>query len=445
MIRILALQVNSTLANIYTNLGLAEQEKTSYEALIKVADDVGSLPAKLSGVAGMGNLLARTDPSEAVRYLEQNLPERPPNSEATEAWLSGQYAFIGALNRLRAFDRVSELAEVLRQVVQERQLDNPRLLAQYHQINAGLLSRQGDTDAALASWRSAVHFSRIAQTPGAVAIALANYGIAVGRAGDLDASQLAFEEAIEIYDAAGHEDDTLASILRSYAGLLFRMDRYADAQKASGRALSMLDDVHHYERFLTGLNLLYYAFISGDIEGGLQTIRDVIQPTVIQFPAESTVPERVRGIFAKLLLFSRQPTLARRTLGDGIEACAGYESFLPVLDQYEAPRELEQRASLWQKLERVGQTAGQDRDVLIGDLTQIALQPQLTYFDVFDRWRLLHGLQGELTPEAQNKLTELELMRTDAEQMLGHEGRDIAADLVAALSPDAVNDEGCGM
>ena len=373
--------VHKTLSNIYTELGLTEQEAQAFRAMLEAARSVNNDERALLAIAGLGNLLARTDPAAAVKLLSKELAEAPRSSATATPWLFGQYALVGAQRRLQNFEAVKSGAARMQATVDQFSIESPRLRGQLHQTLAGVARREGKAEQELMHWREALRFARATERLSTIAVAASNYGIALMRHGDPVGSEAAFAEAIALYEDAGHQDASLASILRNYAGLLFRTNRPEQAVATSEQALELLkSDTQAYSRFVTGLNLLYYTFALGETAKTVVLAHSVMRDSLQRLGDNASVRDRSRGILAKLFTFADLPGIASRALG--FDRCLNQVQLYQALDAYERPQELENRTQLW-------------ADAAAGTSWAKERFSSLTFFDVQDQLRLATVLANE--------------------------------------------------
>ncbi len=399
---VLTWEVNQNLAGIYESLGLAEQEAEAYEKLIDVAetlDDDQQFP-RIVGVAGYGGTLARTNPAEAVAWFESNLKPVPEFDAEVVPWISAQYSHIGALTRLRSFEQADALALQMNEVVQRFSVSNPRTLGRLSQMLAGVARRAGDTGEEDKHWQNAVAHMRESGNRSALAVTLSNRAIFLGRNGRYKESDVAFKEAIAQFEDADHQDPSLAGILRSYAGLQFRMGQKSEAIATTRRALDLLQAPEEsYARFVARLNLVRYTIVTGDIEQALEVSIEAINAAREDFESDPGVPRRMLSLFAKLLIFGDRNDLAAKALGFE-PGCSDNEKLFSVLDPYEAPSEKEARESIWATLKEL-EARKQN-----GALGQTDLENAVTFyqgeapafFDVLDHWRAIQTLTGVSGP-----------------------------------------------
>ena len=239
---LLAWEVNRTLGQIYQELGLVEEEMEAFRSMLVAAQrlsrDSGDR-RHLVAIAGIGNVLARTNPVEAVRHFDVHLPALPGSRQALEPWLTAQYAYVGALSRVQEDGRADAATFAMEKVMEQHEVDDPRTRGRLSQLLAGVARRANDAKAEERHRRETVEYMRAANNPSALAVTLSNHAIYVGRQGRFQESEDAFQEALSIFEEAGLQDPTYASVLRSYGGLLFRTGRAAEAIAATRRSLAI--------------------------------------------------------------------------------------------------------------------------------------------------------------------------------------------------------------
>ena len=395
---LLAWEVNLTLAQIYENLGLADEEGAAYRAMLEAAQRLGGAGHDyrvLTAVAGIGNVLARTNPSEAVRYFDANMPARPASVRAVEVWLDGQYYYVGALTRVGEFGRADAGVHAMAEVVQTYGVKSPRRLGRLSQLLAGVAKRSGDIPAETQHWKDAVHHMRVRQDPIALAITLNNFAIHLGRHGQYAASEDAFREAMAIFDEADFEGGTFASILRAYAGLLFRTGRAKEAVTTLQRALSVATASRQpYARFIAELKLASYTFATGDVQTTLKVMASALPAAREAFPNQPATPKRMLRLFAKALVFARAFSLARTALGYSDDGCRSEEQLLSALERLEHAADKQRRTLIWSALRDL-ETKAQSHGLRQDDMDAFVVlyhREKPIFFDALDEWRVLHRL-----------------------------------------------------
>ncbi|MEM7276566.1 MAG: serine/threonine-protein kinase [Pseudomonadota bacterium] len=300
-------EVNRTLVEIFTNLDLIDLEKealqTAWEAAKKLKGD--NERERLFAIAGLGNILARTDPAEGVAFFDEHLPRSPASSRGASDWLSAKYAQVSALIRLREDEKADLGAKEMASVAREFGVDTPRTLGRIEQLLAGTARRAGDIDAADAHWSAAVGHMRRAEAPLSLAVTLSNQALHYGMTQRYPESETAFQESVEIFQRYEPDNTSHANVLRLYAGLLFRTGRPDDAQAALDSALQILDSSKHgYAVFVAQLNRANFAFASGDTSKAIDAVEQGLQVALPAFGAESDVTRRMSPTLARLLIFA---------------------------------------------------------------------------------------------------------------------------------------------
>ena len=398
---LLAWEVNKTLAEIFESLGLVEHEADAYRAVLRAADQVSSQRdyRRLVGIAGLGGTLTRTNPSDAIAYFEAHLPEAPGHQRQVSAWLNAQYSYVGALARMRAFDRADRGTEQMAQVIARFKIETPRIRGRLSQLLAGVARRGGDRAAEDQHWRDAVAYMRHADNPSALAVTLNNQAIHLGRTGRFEESDAAFRDAIDVFESAAHEDPSFAGVLRSYAGLQFRMGRKQAAIATTERALALLDPANEaYARFVAELNLANYTFATGDTGATAAIVGRALTAARSAFDQNSGVPDRMRGLLAKLLLFGGRRDLAARVLNVDHTNCATNEPLYAALDGLEDPAERPQRDQLWRLVDQLGKTPTGTSRTDVGAVLAVYPSELPAFFDVLDHWRVLEALNQAAGP-----------------------------------------------
>jgi tetratricopeptide (TPR) repeat protein len=343
-------------------------------------------------VAGYGSTLARSDPSLAVAWFSEHLPATPGDQEQVIPWLSAQYAYVGALNRLRDYEALDIEALHMRDVVDAFEVTNPRTLGRLSQQLANVARRHGDSVAEARHWREAVDYMRQADSAAALAVALNNQAIFLGRNGRYPESEAAFREAIAVYENAGHEDASLAGVLRGYGGLQFRMRQPAAAIDTTRRALALLETPSEaYARFITSLNLVRYQFVAGDLEPMLPTMISSLEAALSELGTDSPVPLRMRTLFAKALVFAGDFDNAARTLGFDT-TCNSALPYLHALDALEHSSEQEDRETIWTAVDGLKPAGGATGPSNPQQVLQVMAEHAPFFFDVLDQWRVLDAV-----------------------------------------------------
>ena len=302
----LAWEVNRTLADIFSSLGLTQQEIEAYEAALTAARqlDGSSEYETLLAVAGVGNAMVRTDPGKAIEFFDQHVPDTP-SKDLADPWLSAKYAQTSALIRLRMFDRADPMIRQMQEVVERFDVAAPRTRARLSQLLAGSARRAGDLDAADRHWHEAVEYMSRANKPDAYAIILSNWAIHLGRSGRHEESEAAFQQSLKVFTDHAPNDPSHGSVLRAYAGLLFRMARQAEAIDTLHDALTILHGSEQaYTRYVALVNLATYTFAVGRTGETIDSIEQGLSLALDEFGPESAVTGRIIEIFARVLFFS---------------------------------------------------------------------------------------------------------------------------------------------
>ncbi len=400
---LLAWEVNLALGQIYESVGLVEQEMSAYRAMLEAASALGDANGRyfLTGVAGLGSALARTNPVKAVQYFDENMPTRPRSEDDLEAWLGAQYSYVGALNRVREYGRADAGTFVMADVMDEYGVSNARTRGRLSQLLAGAARRADDLDAENRHWQDAVEHMRAANNPSALAVILSNWAIHLGRQKRYDESESAFLESMAIFERAGLEDPTFAAVIRSYAGLLFRTGRIDEAIAATERSLTLLaPSSQFYARFVGELNLVRYTFVKGDVGKSLDTLTRSLPAAQKAFADDPAVPQRMLRSFAKVLVFGRAHSSAATALGHEIRACGSEKQLLAVLETLEHPVDRDARNAIWVALnallqkQRASTLSQADIDGFVGFYENTAP----AFFDALDQWRVLDQLASLAAP-----------------------------------------------
>lgn len=449
---LLAWEVHSTLGGIYQEIGLVEHEAAAWQAVLDAARLLGDQGGKhlLTGIAGFGGTLARTNPADAVAYFAANMPDQPSSDETVQPWLNAQYSYIGALRRMRDFASADTQALRMADVVSDYNVTTPRILGRLNQQLAGVARRAGNMEEELQHWREAVEHMRLAQSPAALAVTLSNSAITFGRAGRYQESKAAFLDAIEIYKSAEHEDDSLAGILRGYAGLLFRMGDQAQAVATTRRALEILDpEKQAYARFIAQLNLVHYTFVIGEARVTLEVMLEALTSTRPLFEDDASIPRRMLHVFAKLLVFADEDELATTALG--ASDCDSRDDLFVVLDALEDPTEQDIRNELWATLSDL--VSAHERGELVPAQLEQALRMYANqtpaFFDVLDRLRVqqmlnLVAASHKLPPEVVAEFDELQNLRRSAQAHLDAVGWPLVVDWVTYFANTTETPVECG-
>lgn len=399
---LLAWEVNLTVAQIYEELGIVEEEQAAFQRVYEAAK---SLPGgsgsrrTLVAIAGLGNILARTNPAEAVTYFEANLPSGPPSSEGLRPWLDAQYAFAGALARVGEEHRAAAETLAMARAMDRFGVEEPVRRGRLSQLLAGVAKRQGDGEAEDRHWRDMLKYMRAADDPSALAITLNNWAIHLGRLKRYEASEEAFREALAIFHKAKVRDATYGTLLRGYAGLLFRTGRVDEARAMTREVLSLLPpDTQAYARFVAQVNLAQYAFVAGDLEETLEVIKTALPAALREFPSEPAVPRRMARLFAKALVLADAAELAALAIGDTEAKCEDEARLLAALEGLEHPQDKAARAAIWKGLTALEDGPERRTSAQAADFIENYQKEVPTFFDALDHWRVLHRLASRLGP-----------------------------------------------
>ena len=449
---LLAWEVNRTLGKIYERLGLIEQEVEAYEAVIEAARALGddeNGARVLAGVAGVGNVLARTNPVEAVRYFDANLPAQPASARAVALWLSAQYSYVGALARVQEFGRADAGTFAMAKAMDTFGITDPHKRGRLSQLLAGAARRAKDTEAEDRHWRDAVEYMRATNVPSTLAITLSNRAIFLGRAGRYAESEAAFKEALGIFEAAGFKDPTYGSVLRGYAGTLFRTGRIDEAIATTRKALSLLPaDSQPYARFVAALHLTGFTFVKGDMMATVDLLAENLASARTAFADRPAVPQRFLRLFAKTLVFGRAFESASAALGYDDGVCTTEAELLTALETLEHPREASARTSIWQGLAKLEDKA-QANEITADDLAaflQLYDRTAPPFFDVLDHWRVLDrlaALPAPLPPAAKRRYEALLAQREQTQGLVRQAHAATLADLSAYLHSTSTPPEVC--
>ena len=394
---LLAWEVNLTLAKIYESLGAADEELGAYERALKAARSLGgeSRHRILKAVAGIGSVLARTNPVEAVRYFDAELPAQPPSARAAGPWLDAQYAYVGALARVGEYGRADAGTLAMAEAMDAFDVQRPRKRGRLSQLLAGAAKRAGDTEQENRHWQDTVRYMRAADSPAALAVTLNNWAIYLGRQKRYAESEAAFREALSIFEDAALEDPTFATVLRGYAGLLFRTGRVDEAIAATKRALSLLPESSQaYGRFVAERNLAQYSLVAGDVDTTIDVLTRAIAAARRAFADDPAVPQRMARLFAKTMFFAQRYDLAAMSLGFASGECRAIDRLVKALEAREHPNDRPRRAPIWAGLASLEQK-GRSGSVDFADLDPfLALYDREVpaFFDALDHWRVLDRL-----------------------------------------------------
>ena len=448
---LLAWEVHYTLAGIYESLGLIDHEAAAYQSMLDAALALGESRGRryLLAVAGVGNVLARTNPVEAVAYFAENLPPQPRSDGELDAWLSAQYSYVGALNRLREFDRSDVGLATLADVMNRFDVTDARKRGRLSQLQAAAARRAGDAQAEDEHWESAVTFMRQADAPSALAVTLSNRGINLARQGRYADSEAAFVEAMSIFEDAGLEDPTFATVMRTYAGLLFRTRRTDEAIATVERSLTLLGSTsQHYARFVGELDLAQYAFAKGDIDKALKTMMRSLPAAREAFADEPAVPRRMLKPFVKLLIFGRQRAAAAIALGQAPETCPTEGSLVSATESLEYAGDLDARGAIWSALDSL-ETKSRSSQLAAADVAnfhRFYADTVPAFFDSLDQLRVLDrlaGLPGALDGEHAKRREMLAQQRRFAEKLLSESFPAESSELAEFFAATGTGDISC--
>jgi len=300
----LSWQVNNTLGEIFSSLGLVAEERVAYEAALEAARELpGNNERELvTAVAGLGNMLVRENPAEAVEFFATELPPEIRSEEVARAWRSAKYAEVNALTRLREFERADAAIGQMAAASERYAIEDARGRGRLSQLLAGRATRAGDLDAADRHWQDAVAHMRDADNPFALAVTLSNQGIFLGQNGRYEESDTAFQQSLAVFVQHAPDDPTHASVLRTYSGLLIRMGHADAAVQRLHEALGILEDgEEHYTRYVVLLSLASYALTADRTEDSVVAAVEGMQLTIAQFGADSSLTGRMLPLFARLL------------------------------------------------------------------------------------------------------------------------------------------------
>ncbi len=396
-------EVNRTLVGIFTNLDLIDLEKealqTAWEAANKLKGD--NERERLFAIAGLGNILARTDPAEGVAFFDEHLPRSPSSSRGASDWLSAKYAEVSALIRLREDEKADLGANEMARVATKFGVDTPRTLGRIEQLLAGTARRAGDIAAADAHWSGAVAHMRRADAPLSLAITLSNQALHYGMTQRYSESEAAFQESIEIFQRHEPDNTSHANVLRLYAGLLFRTGRSDDAQVALDGALQILDpEKQGYAVFVAQLNRANFAFASGDTSKAIDAVEQGLQVALAAFGAESDVTRRMLPTLARLLILAgRDGEAANLILAADKSNCEKktgiYDAVESVLVKDTRVPGAPTRELFRQTIERLNQHSKGDflDQSELDDALEIYRSSSDVFINVLDRYQFIIALQ----------------------------------------------------
>lgn len=448
---LLAWEVNHELGKIFESLGLIEQEAAAHRAVLAAAAELGdeSEVPYLWGVAGLGNVLARTNPAEAVKFFDERLPARPTDAAAVEPWMSAQYSYVGALNRVREFGRADAGTFVMAEIVQQYDVDDPRRRARLSQLLAGVARRAGDAATEDRHWSDAVRHMRAANNPSALAVTLSNRAIFLGRSARYDESEAAFLESLAIFEEAGMDTDaTFATVLRGYAGLLFRSGRAGEAITTTERALKLLDPgSQFYARFVAEVNLAQYSLVTGDTSKTLVVMTRALPVVRREFADDPSIGRRMQRLFGKTMVFGGAYAEAAMAIGYADGECRREADLLRALESLEHPADEPARQKVWAALADLRHKSRSE------ELTQpdldgfVALYEQEApvFFDALDQWRVLDALSSTavLPPALRQRHAELDAQRAETATLIAAYPAGTLVDLAAYLRSTADKPVSC--
>lgn len=449
----LAWEVNKTLAEIFSSLALFDHEREAYEAAWDAAKEMGgdNEGPVLYAIAGIGNILARTDPAKSVRFFSEHLPASPSSESAAVDWLSAKYAEISAWTRLRDDDRADEGAREMARVAEAFGVDAPRTLGRINQLLAGAARRADNIDAADAHWASAVAYMSLADEPLGHAVTLSNMALHYGMTDRFETSGDAFREAIAVFREHAPDDPSYADVLRLYAGLLFRMRQTEEALATLDESLSILDpDAQSYPYYIAQVNRANFAFAVNDTRLAFESIDQGLEVAIGAFGPDSDVTRRILAVFARLLMFARQETDAARLVGlEGAEMCATAAGRMAAIDKAarviaDAPAVEAARQSLWAAIRdaerKLHDGALDDHD--FGRALATYRDEQNVFLDPLDRWRMLNALIDiarsaalDLPPDLQAEHARLESLSLETARWMSERHSERIAALLMVLRP----------
>ncbi len=437
----LAWEVNYELGKIFESLGLVEQEAAAYRAVLAAAAELGdkSEAPYLWGVAGLGNILARTNPVEAVKFFDEQLPVRPADASAADAWFSAQYAYVGALNRVREFGRADAGTFALAEVMEQYALDNPRKRGRLSQLLAAVARRAGDTAEEDRHWRDTVRHMRAADNPAALAVTLSNWAVFLGRSGRYDESEAAFLESMAIFEEAGlGNDPTFAIVLREYAGLLFRMDRAEEAIATTQRVLTLLDpESQFYARFVAEVNLAQFSLVTGDTSTTLTAMTRALPVARREFADDPSIARRMLRLFGKTMVFGGAHAEAAAAMGYADDECSAEADLLRGLETFEFFGQ-DARRTIWASLDALRDRAGSDGLTRpdVDEFLELYEGTAPIFFDTLDHWRVLDALSSVtvLPPALRQRHAELAERRSATAALIAAYPAGTLDDLAVYLS-----------
>lgn len=451
---LLAWEVNYDLGQIYESLGLVEQEAAAYRAVLAAAAEMGDESGSryLVGVAGLGSVLARTNPVEAIGFFDEHLPAAPGGDEAVDAWLDAQYAYVGALNRVREFGRADAGTVAMAEVMQQHDVDNPRRRGRLGQLLAGVARRAGDTAAEDRHWSDAVRHMRAADNPSALAVTLSNRAIFLGRSARYEESEAAFQESLAIFEEAElTEDPTFATVMRGYAGLLFRTDRADEAIAATERVLTLLDpESQFYARFVTEVNLAQFSFATGDTSTTLMAMTRALPVARREFADDPAVARRMQRLFVRTMVFGQAYGEAAAAMGYVDGECRRETELLHALEALEHPADVPARQTLRAALDAL-QDKSRSEGLTPSDLEELLAlyaEEAPVFFDVLDEWHVLETLAAPptgaaLPPEHRRRHAALSRRRAETAALIAAHSTGVLPDLAAYLGTTTEEPASC--
>jgi len=429
----LAWEVNRTLAGIFTNLDLLDLERQAFQAAwdAALALEGDNEAERFFAIAGLGNILVRTDPAQGVEFFAEHLPDSPSSRRGAAEWLSAKYAETSAFLRLRDNTKADQGARDMARVARAFGVDAPRTRSRIDQLLAGATRRAGDIAAADKHWASAVENMRRADAPLGLAVTLSNYALHYGMTERYDTSAAAFEESIEIFRNHATDNTSHANVLRLYAGLLFRMRRPERAQAALDEALSILDPQEQgYAYLVAQVTRAKFAFASDDVALAFDAIARGLDIAVPAFGRESEVTQRMLPVFSRLLLFAGRTPEAAGLFGiQDPELCNQEELLVREVERVssrlaDTPDTEAARQALWQGIDALRLSAPERKfgaGQLSAELANYHSQPDV-FLDLLDRYRFITAL-NELAvvthPEIRLELDRLQALKADARSLLG--------------------------
>lgn len=260
--------VNSMLGEIFLRLGMAEQEEASYRSALHAAkllkkNQPQQVMAAISGLAGA---LVRKSPAKAVEFLQEHLPTAPEGHSDANAWVAAKYHQAFALIRLDQQAQAEVALSEMEQVMEEYEIQDPRLRAWLHQLLAYRARWDGDDEAAELHLRKNVSYLKEADTPYDYLTALHNLAMQLGQSKRYEDSEQLFLEAIQAWAVISPNNPTLGIQMSNYAGLLFRMGRQDEALTVIQQGISLLAPSSlAYQTYRAQESFANYSFATGDV------------------------------------------------------------------------------------------------------------------------------------------------------------------------------------